>query len=306
MPDCVDSCHLVDCCTDLLQQLVQELLLAGEGMEFDWHSMGSLLLGTDAASHSCSRFPAAPSVRRSMVLLWLYLSGTRSKLPRLRRPQYNWPVLQVRLLPSFSHDTKGMLLAAATAVLYTPTDEHFGIVPLEVNMLRDGRVLHCNIALTKQHYAECTLQVLTHTSAGAAVGSALVSPMTSPTVQWSTNAGDGGGAAGDCVQQRRPAGERGARPHRLPVRAHARQLCSGDAAAAGAALCSPGEAPSVVLATPHACVTPCCIMAMQTCGCQMHRTEICCPLPAAVNGNPCKCRTRMWLLRWDARRGSMC
>jgi alpha-1,3/alpha-1,6-mannosyltransferase len=51
-------------------------------------------------------------------------------------------MLQVRLLPSFSHDTKGMLLAAATAVLYTPTDEHFGIVPLEVIRLQDGPVCH--------------------------------------------------------------------------------------------------------------------------------------------------------------------
>lgn len=39
---------------------------------------------------------------------------------------------QVRLLPSFSSELKGALLAAATAVLYTPADEHFGIVPLEV------------------------------------------------------------------------------------------------------------------------------------------------------------------------------
>lgn len=40
--------------------------------------------------------------------------------------------IQVRLLPSFSHEMKGLLLAAVAAVLYTPTDEHFGIVPLEV------------------------------------------------------------------------------------------------------------------------------------------------------------------------------
>ena len=38
---------------------------------------------------------------------------------------------QVWLLPSFSDVQRAALLAAATAVLYTPVNEHFGIVPLE-------------------------------------------------------------------------------------------------------------------------------------------------------------------------------
>jgi hypothetical protein len=69
-------------------------------------------------------------------------------LPETRPQALLW--LQVRLLPSFSHDTKGMLLAAATAVLYTPTDEHFGIVPLEVISVHAFRDLCC-------HISRCTL-----------------------------------------------------------------------------------------------------------------------------------------------------
>ena len=35
------------------------------------------------------------------------------------------------LLPSFTDEQRAALLAACTAVLYTPQNEHFGIVPLE-------------------------------------------------------------------------------------------------------------------------------------------------------------------------------
>ena len=42
-----------------------------------------------------------------------------------------WPGRQVRLVPSFTDAQRGALLAAATAVVYTPAEEHFGIVPLE-------------------------------------------------------------------------------------------------------------------------------------------------------------------------------
>jgi alpha-1,3/alpha-1,6-mannosyltransferase len=38
---------------------------------------------------------------------------------------------RVRFLPSFTDAQRGALLAACTAVVYTPQHEHFGIVPLE-------------------------------------------------------------------------------------------------------------------------------------------------------------------------------
>ncbi len=43
----------------------------------------------------------------------------------------DYHLVQVWLLPSFSDAQRSALLAAATAVLYTPVNEHFGIVPLE-------------------------------------------------------------------------------------------------------------------------------------------------------------------------------
>ncbi len=46
-------------------------------------------------------------------------------------------------MPSFSAQQKGLLLAAAAGVLYTPTDEHFGIVPLEA-MAHGRAVIACN------------------------------------------------------------------------------------------------------------------------------------------------------------------
>lgn len=49
----------------------------------------------------------------------------------------------VRFLPSFSDRQRSLLLARATAVLYTPVDEHFGIVPLEA-MAAGRPVIACN------------------------------------------------------------------------------------------------------------------------------------------------------------------
>jgi len=39
--------------------------------------------------------------------------------------------VQVYMLRSFSDEQRALLLAACTAVVYTPQHEHFGIVPLE-------------------------------------------------------------------------------------------------------------------------------------------------------------------------------
>lgn len=64
-------------------------------------------------------------------------------------PQAEAPLLirnvdyQVFLLPSFTDEQRAALLAACTAVLYTPQHEHFGIVPLEA--MASGRpVIACD------------------------------------------------------------------------------------------------------------------------------------------------------------------
>lgn len=46
-------------------------------------------------------------------------------------------------MASFSDAQRAALLAAATAVLYTPSEEHFGIVPLEA-MAAGRPVIACN------------------------------------------------------------------------------------------------------------------------------------------------------------------
>lgn len=50
---------------------------------------------------------------------------------------------QIVFLPSFSDAQRAALLAACTAVLYTPQGEHFGIVPLEA-MASERPVIACN------------------------------------------------------------------------------------------------------------------------------------------------------------------
>ncbi len=52
-------------------------------------------------------------------------------------------VAQVRLVASFSDEQRSALLAAAGAVVYTPANEHFGIVPLEA-MAAGRPVIACN------------------------------------------------------------------------------------------------------------------------------------------------------------------
>lgn len=50
---------------------------------------------------------------------------------------------QVYFVPSFTDEQRTLLLAACTAVLYTPENEHFGIVPLEA-MSAARPVIACN------------------------------------------------------------------------------------------------------------------------------------------------------------------
>jgi alpha-1,3/alpha-1,6-mannosyltransferase len=50
---------------------------------------------------------------------------------------------QVWFLPSFSDAQRAALLAKARAVVYTPQNEHFGIVPLEA-MAAARPVIACN------------------------------------------------------------------------------------------------------------------------------------------------------------------
>ncbi len=51
--------------------------------------------------------------------------------------------MQVILIRSFTDAERSALLTAAAAVIYTPTNEHFGIVPLEA-MAAGRPVLACN------------------------------------------------------------------------------------------------------------------------------------------------------------------
>lgn len=50
---------------------------------------------------------------------------------------------RVRFLPSFTDAQRAALLAAAVAVVYTPENEHFGIVPIEA-MASGVPVVACN------------------------------------------------------------------------------------------------------------------------------------------------------------------
>lgn len=51
--------------------------------------------------------------------------------------------MQVCFLPSFTDAERGALLAACRAVVYSPQNEHFGIVPLEA-MASARPVIACN------------------------------------------------------------------------------------------------------------------------------------------------------------------
>jgi alpha-1,3/alpha-1,6-mannosyltransferase len=51
--------------------------------------------------------------------------------------------VQVRLLASFTDAQRTALLAAASVIVYTPANEHFGIVPLEA-MASGCPVIACN------------------------------------------------------------------------------------------------------------------------------------------------------------------
>lgn len=51
--------------------------------------------------------------------------------------------VQVWFLPSFTDQQRSALLAASLALLYTPVNEHFGIVPLEA-MAACKPVIACN------------------------------------------------------------------------------------------------------------------------------------------------------------------
>jgi len=65
--------------------------------------------------------------------------GIKSIVESLRIPS----CMQVILVQSFTDAERSALLAAACAVVYTPTNEHFGIVPLEA-MAAGRPVLACN------------------------------------------------------------------------------------------------------------------------------------------------------------------
>ena len=65
--------------------------------------------------------------------------GIKSTVESLRIPS----CMQVILVQSFTDAERSALLAAACAVVYTPTNEHFGIVPLEA-MAAGRPVLACN------------------------------------------------------------------------------------------------------------------------------------------------------------------
>jgi alpha-1,3/alpha-1,6-mannosyltransferase len=59
-------------------------------------------------------------------------------------PPPNWRThLQVHFMPSFTDAQRSSLLAACVAVIYTPQNEHFGIVPLEA-MAAARPVLACD------------------------------------------------------------------------------------------------------------------------------------------------------------------
>lgn len=72
----------------------------------------------------------------------------------------------VRFLPSFSDEQRAWLLAAAAAVLYTPQNEHFGIVPLEA-MAAGRPVVACDSGGPRESVASGRTGYLCAPAAGA-------------------------------------------------------------------------------------------------------------------------------------------
>lgn len=72
----------------------------------------------------------------------------------------------VRFLPSFSDRQRALLLAACTAVLYTPPNEHFGIVPLEA-MAAGRPVVACNSGGPTESVPHGSAGLLCEPTAGA-------------------------------------------------------------------------------------------------------------------------------------------
>lgn len=75
------------------------------------------------------------SLIQSLGITWALISSTKTpiELPEDTKGQVQPSVAQVILLPNFSTNQRSILLKSAStmALLYTPNNEHFGIVPVE-------------------------------------------------------------------------------------------------------------------------------------------------------------------------------
>ena len=74
--------------------------------------------------------------------------------------------LQVCMLPSFTDRQRAALLACCTALLYTPINEHFGIVPLEA-MAAGRPVIACNSGGPKESILHLQTGYLCEPEAGS-------------------------------------------------------------------------------------------------------------------------------------------
>ena len=74
--------------------------------------------------------------------------------------------LQVCMLPSFTDKQRAALLACCTALLYTPVNEHFGIVPLEA-MAAGRPVIACNSGGPKESILHLQTGYLCEPEAGS-------------------------------------------------------------------------------------------------------------------------------------------